>query len=122
MKIGVNVRIDVTKIDKNRLFKGEKGTYLDLSTFIDLDQKDQYGNNGFITESVSKEEREHGVQGTILGNVKVFYNDSQQSYQQPAQIQQPQQLAQRSQQAAPPVSDDFDDDIPFSRIQNEYII
>lgn len=114
MKIGVNVRIDVRKIDKNRLFNGEKGTYLDLSTFIDLDQKDQYGNNGFITESVSKEEREQGIQGTILGNVKVFYNDSQQAPQQPAQ---------QSQQAAPPVNDDFDDDhIPFSRIQNEYII
>ena len=114
MKIGVNVRIDVTKIDTNRLFKGKKGAYLDLSTFIDLDQKDQYGNNGFITESVSKEEREQGVQGTILGNVKVFYNDSQKAQQAPQQpVQQNyQQPAQMQPQTAPHV-DDFDDDIPF---------
>ena len=37
MKIGVNLKIDVTKIDKSRLFNGEKGTYLNLSTFIDID-------------------------------------------------------------------------------------
>jgi hypothetical protein len=112
MKIGVNVRVDVSKIDKNRLYKGEKGTYLDLSTFIDLDQKDQYGNNGFISESVSKEEREQGVQGTILGNVKVFYKDSQQQG-----YQQSQQVPIQPAQAAPPVpADDFADDIPFAGI------
>ena len=72
-KVGVSVKIDVTKIDKARLFKGEKGTYLDLTTFIDLDNQDDYGNNGFIAHSVNQEEREQGVKGDILGNVKVFY-------------------------------------------------
>ncbi len=99
MKIGINVKIDVTKIDKNRLFKGEKGTYLDATTFVDVDQLDQYGNNGFIAQQVSKEEREKGVQGPILGNVKVFYKDGAQPVQQSAQ-------------QAP--ADDFEsDDIPF---------
>ena len=51
MEVGISVRIDVTKIDKARLFKGEKGTYLDLTTFVDLDQQNQYGNNGFISQS-----------------------------------------------------------------------
>jgi len=32
-KIGINISIDVTKIDKSRLFKGKKGTYMDLTTF-----------------------------------------------------------------------------------------
>ncbi len=36
MKVGLNVRIDVTKIDKARLYKGAKGTYLDLTTFVIL--------------------------------------------------------------------------------------
>ena len=73
MKVGISVRIDVTKIDKTRLYKGAKGTYLDLTTFLDTDQKDQYENNGFISQSVDKEEREQGVKTPILGNVKVFF-------------------------------------------------
>jgi hypothetical protein len=75
MKVGLSVRIDVTKIDKERLYKGEKGTYLDLTTFVDTTSQDQYENNGFISQSVDKEEREKGVQTPILGNVKVFYTD-----------------------------------------------
>ena len=74
MKIGISIRLDVTKIDKARLFKGEKGTYLDLTTFIELDEQDKYGNNGFISQSLSKEERDGKAPNTpILGNAKVFY-------------------------------------------------
>lgn len=74
MKLSLNIKIDVTKIDKERLFKGEKGTYLDLSTFIDTEDADQYGNHGFISQATSKEEREQGVKTAILGNVKVFFS------------------------------------------------
>ncbi len=77
MKIGLSVRIDVTKIEKERLYKGSKGTYLDLTTFVDTDEVDQYDNNGFISQSVDKEEREQGVKTPILGNVKVFYTDGE---------------------------------------------
>jgi len=99
MKIGLSVKIDVSKIDKSRLFKGEKGTYLDLTTFINMDEADQYGNHGFISQSVTKEEREQKVQTPILGNVKVFYNEGGSAPQQ----------APTPQGAAP----DFDDDIPW---------
>jgi len=76
MKAGVSVKIDVTKIDKARLFEGKNGAkYLDMTTFIDLDNQGQFGYNGMITQDVSKEEREQGVKGAILGNVKVFYKD-----------------------------------------------
>jgi hypothetical protein len=108
MKIGINVTLDVTKIEKARLFKGKKGTYLDLTTFIETDQADQYGNHGFISQSVTKEERTQNVQTPILGNCKVFYTDGQQSQQQVPQ----QQYGQQGQQPAPPMSD-FDDDIDF---------
>lgn len=74
--VGVSVRIDVTKIDKDKLYKGQKGQYLDLTTFINLDEQDKYGNNGSISQSVSKEERDAGVKTPILGNVKVFYQTS----------------------------------------------
>ena len=106
MKVGVSIKIDVTKIDKARIFDGQKGKYIDLTTFIDLDQQDQYGNNGFVSQSVSKEEREQGVKTPILGNVKVFMKGD--GSQQPNQATQPAQTVQQ-----PQGFDDFDDDIPF---------
>lgn len=69
MKKTISLRIDVKKIDKNRLYEGKKGTYLDAVLMFD-DQDDKYGNNGMIVQSVSKEEREKGVKGNILGNAK----------------------------------------------------
>ena len=69
MKVRMSVRVDVTKIDKARLYKGAKGTYLDLVTFVDMEQQDQYGNNGFISQSTTKEEREAQVQTPILVNL-----------------------------------------------------
>lgn len=99
MKIGVSISVDVTKIDKSRLFNGEKGVYADLTTFIDLDQKDQYDNNGFISQSQTKEERENNAPHTpILGNVKVFYQEG-------AEITQT--------NSAPPANNFDNSDIPF---------
>lgn len=77
MKI-ISLKIDVTKIDKARLFKGEKGTYLD-ATFLYNDEPDQYENNGMIVQAVSEEERKQKVRGTILGNGKVVFDDSKQA-------------------------------------------
>ena len=106
-KIGVSLKIDVTKIDKARLFKGQKGTYLDAVVFIDPVNMDEYGNNGMIAQSVSKEEKSAGLQGAILGNVKVFWSDAQKA-------QAPQQQAYAPQQAPRQQAPDaFDDDIPF---------
>ena len=111
MKIGISVKIDVTKIDKARLFKGEKGTYLDLTTFVELDEQDQYGNNGFISQSQTKEEREAKAPHTpILGNVKVFFKGE--SEQQRAQGYN--QGMKQAKAAIEPSSDPFiDDDIPW---------
>ena len=58
MKVGLSIKLDVKKIDKERLFEGAKGTYLDLTTFIDTAEQDQYENNGFVSQSTSAEERE----------------------------------------------------------------
>lgn len=107
-KIGVNLKIDVTKIDKSKLFKGKNGNmYLDAQVFIDLDEQDQYGNNGMITQAVTKEEREAGTRGAILGNARKFWGDIGGSA--------PQQAAPVK--SAPVVNepplDDWDDSIPF---------
>ena len=108
-RISVALKIDVTKIDKSKLFKGAKGTYLDANVFIDLDNEDQYGNHGMITQQVTKEERDQGIKGNILGNGKIVWRDENQPQQQrPAQ-----QLAPQQYSAPPPSMDSFDDDIPF---------
>lgn len=105
-KIGVALRINVSKIDKARLFEGKKGKYLDATVFINLSEKDQHGNSGMITQDVSKEERDNGVKGPILGDCKVFWNDSGTGITAPTSRGQ-------SQPAAPTQFDNFDDDIPF---------
>ncbi len=110
-KVGISVSIDVTKIEKARLFKGAKGTYLDLTAFIDLDEQGQYGDNGMIVQSVSKEERQQGVKGPILGNVKVFYRDDQPQQQAPAP--QPQGQQQGGWGDSPGGAMDDSSEIPF---------
>jgi hypothetical protein len=73
--VGISASIDVTKIDKSKLIDGKKGTYLNLTAFVNLDEKDQYDNNGMVTQSVTAEEREAGTRGAILGNTRVFFTD-----------------------------------------------
>lgn len=67
----VALKIDVSKIDKDRLYQGTKGVYLDAVVWLN-DDADKYGNHGMITQSVSKEERDSGVKGEILGNAKIL--------------------------------------------------
>ena len=86
-KIALSLKIDVSKIDKARLFAGQKGTYLDATIFVDLSELDQYGNSGMITQDVSKEEKQQGVKGNILGNGKVFWVENGQAPQQQGQAQ-----------------------------------
>ena len=96
-KVGVSLKIDVSKIDKQRWFSGQKGTYLDATVCIDLDQLDQYGNSGMITQDVSKQEKDNGVKGNILGNCKVFWSEQGQAPQQQCYQQAPQQGFQQQQ-------------------------
>ena len=102
----ITLKIDVTKIDKARLFKGAKGTYLDCQFFLE-DEPDQYGNHGMITQAVSKEERESGVKGAILGNAKVAWEESRPTYNGGQTADQRRAPAQQA-----PRQDDMDD-IPF---------
>ena len=98
------LKIDVKKIDKTALFHGEKGTYLDLTLMDNRDGTDQYGYDGFIVQSISKERRLAGEKGPILGNWK-HLGERAPIYQGQAATS----LAPVSQSLA---SND-DDDIPF---------
>ena len=72
MKIGVNLKVDVTKLDKSRFYVGAKGTYADLVAFIDTENTSQYGDHGMITQSKNKDE---DVKLPIIGNAKIFWRD-----------------------------------------------
>ncbi len=119
-KIGISVKIDVKKLDKARFFAAQSGAlYVDLTMFLDPDNEGQYGDHGFITQSVSKEERDNGTQMPILGNGKIFYGlqELKAAGQAPAQQVgyanqgQQQQQAPKVNPQAPSI--DFDDDIAF---------
>ena len=66
----IRLKLDVSKIDKTKLYKGEKGTYLSCTLLLN-DAVDNYGNNGMIVQESTKEERDAGIKGAILGNCKV---------------------------------------------------
>lgn len=110
MRIGFNISIDVSKLDKSRFYKGKKGTYAKLTCFINTEETSQFGDNGTITQELSKEDRDNGVKLPIIGNAKVFWKDgqpgrgTQQSGQQSPGRQQPQSSTESSYPS---------DDIPF---------
>ena len=87
-KIALSLKINVSAIDQARLFQGAKGQYLDATIFVELDELDQYGNSGMITQDVSKDEKAQGIKGNILGNGKVFWVENGQAPQQGGQQNQ----------------------------------
>jgi hypothetical protein len=96
----IKLKINVSAITKSKLFRGEKGVYLD-ATLIETPNS-QYGDY-MIVEDVTKEERLSGVKGPILGNAKI--------------------IGQQQRQAPPPAAkkddkpdsgaDGWDEDVPF---------
>lgn len=67
----IAVKIDVMKIEKARLFAGKKGEkYLDL--ILIPSPQNQWGNSHMVLQGVTKEEREAGKKGPILGNAKTI--------------------------------------------------
>jgi hypothetical protein len=63
----VSISINVDLLDKSKLYKGKKGTYLNISGFLKEDA-DQYGNFGFVTQDGVKTEASNAP---ILGNFKI---------------------------------------------------
>ncbi len=122
-KVGIELSIDVTKIDKSKLYQGKKGTYLSVTAFVDLVQLDQYGNSGMVTQKTTKEEQDQGIKGAILGNSKVFWKEGGNAPQQANQQQSNQGYSNQNpapgfQQPGMAVggnqsNNQFDDGVPF---------
>ena len=69
MATPIIAKIDVKKINKDWLFAGNKGTYLD-AVIYENDAVDQYGNSHVIKQNPPKEARDQGAKPVIIGNCR----------------------------------------------------
>tara|TARA_R100000951_G_scaffold114860_1_gene121099 strand:- start:590 stop:892 length:303 start_codon:yes stop_codon:yes gene_type:complete len=96
----VNFSINVEDIDKSKLIKGKKGSYLNLT--MSLNDETKFGNNASVSISQSKEEREAKEAKTYLGNGKVVWMSD-------AGVT----VAEREQELSTSTSAASQDDLPF---------
>ena len=101
----INASINLNDIPKHKIIDGKKGKYLPISITIN-DECDNFGNQGPITVSQSKEERESKTPKVYLGNVKVIWTNGQNVDVAPKDGQ-----PQRSAPASKSVM--VEDDLPF---------
>lgn len=92
-----SVKINLSAIDTKRAFIGKKGEYISLNLVLS-DEVDAYGNNGFLVQETTPEERQKGIKLPICGNLKErkpsgnVQNNVQANVQynaQPAPVSQP---------------------------------
>jgi hypothetical protein len=55
-------------IEANAVHVGEKGSYLDVTLMENRDGPGKYGDDGFAVVNLTKERREAGEKGPIIGN------------------------------------------------------
>jgi hypothetical protein len=97
----LRLKIDVTKLDKTAFFKGEKGTYCDLTVFVG-DEPDRFGNEASVKQDLGKDRRDEKL---YVGNGKIV---SQGPSSPPPQRRQ----STPGKGPTPGTEDDYDD-IPF---------
>lgn len=71
------IKLNASKIDKDHMFEGKAGKYVDLCLMENRDGPDQYGNDGFVVQGVSKESRAAGERGPIVGNWRNIHTSNQ---------------------------------------------
>tara|TARA_R100001480_G_scaffold153698_1_gene157218 strand:- start:520 stop:828 length:309 start_codon:yes stop_codon:yes gene_type:complete len=94
--------INLNEIPKDKIIIGKKGKYLPISITLN-DELDQFGNQGPVIVSQTKEEREAKTPKVYLGNVKLVWTNGEVKkfdFQQQAAPQ-------------PKVEEKVEDDLPF---------
>jgi hypothetical protein len=99
----IKLKINVTRILKEHLYEGKNGKYLDLVVWPNKNGPDQYGNTHFVCQEVSREARDKGEKGPIIGNLTLPEQESPPARQTPT-------VRQQRQQETEPMEED---DIPF---------
>ncbi len=72
----VSANIDLTKIEKSKIYEGKKGKYYPITIVLN-DELGQYGDSGYIQTEQTKEERDAKAPKSYLGNVKVVWTNGQ---------------------------------------------
>ena len=100
----INASIDLSKVDKSKIFEKDGRKWLNIS--ISVNDETNYGNNVGISISQSKEERDAKTQKTFIGNGKVVWNN--------ARIENATKEEQHPQALAPdPMTKEEEDLLPF---------
>ena len=99
----ISASIDLSKIDKSKIFEKDGKKWLSIS--ISINDETNYGNNVGISIAQSKEEREAKATKLFLGNGKVVWNSGK--------IVNAEKQEQAPQQAQEPVQEQILDDLPF---------
>jgi len=101
----ISANIDLTKIDKSKIYEGKKGKYYPITIVVN-DEVGQYGDSGYIQTEQTKEERDAKAAKSYLGNVKVVWTNGTFPDKIPyeANGQAPQQTKQPAK---------VEDDLPF---------
>jgi hypothetical protein len=105
----LSLNINLDKVDMKRVYKGQKGTYLNVRLVLQ-DSVDSYGNIGFLVQETTSEEYKAGVRLPICGSVKERIITPAQS-SQPVQVAQPVQPVKQQQAFQAEVFDS--NDLPF---------
>lgn len=98
------IKIDVTKIPRDKIFQGKKGKYVDFVIF-ENEQPDNYGNTHTVSIAKTKEERAANAKTIYCGSGKIIETRSQPARQQTTRLG-------HSAESRPPEDDD-PDSVPF---------
>jgi hypothetical protein len=97
-----SIKIDVTKIDKEALYKGAKGTYLTLTVWPNKEGRNQYGDDAIVKQDLGKDRRDEKPE--IIGNARIIERQN-------APQSKPQELPARAKTIYEEMNDA--DEIPF---------
>ena len=100
----ISANIDLTKVDKSKIYEGKKGKYYPITIVLN-DELGQFGDSGYIQTEQTKEERDAKAPKSFLGNVKVVWSNG--SNVAPAPRDGEPQQQQSTTQSAP------EPDLPF---------
>lgn len=70
----VNFSLDLSKLPKEKMIKGKKGTYINLSLSVN-DNTNDYGKNASVIIAQTQEEREAKQDKVYVGNGQVVWTD-----------------------------------------------
>jgi hypothetical protein len=70
----IKTSINLNMIPKDKIIEGKKGKYLPITLTLN-DEVDQFGNQGPVVVSQTKEERDSKTAKVYLGNVQVVWTN-----------------------------------------------